>query len=298
MRDIHMANQTPKGVPSDVQAVHDYYAGMMRFIPHLVYWIDEQGLLKGCNQNFKQVCRLKDRDIGVIQPYKKMGSAFHLDAKKIKLLQEEDMRVIHADQGKHNRVLSVKTPKKNQPTQDYLCNRDPLHDQTGRVTGAIIVMMEALKQQATAQPIAEIQPAVLLSHPPVVLIVEDNTIARKAAESLFKSLECQVDSAQSYQHAAALFQPGKYDLVVMDIELEDASGYFIAKEFRITEKNTQHHVPIIALTSHDADRIKFYCDDYYMEGALNKPLHAGQAEQILERYVYKKDTLVGGLKHA
>ncbi|PJD93306.1 MAG: hypothetical protein CK424_02655 [Legionella sp.] len=294
-----MAHSIKKSTVSAVQRVHDYYSDLLSFMPHLVYWVDEQGILKGCNHHFKQIFRIKECDLGVIQPYRKIGGVFHLDAKHVTLLQEEDQCVIEADQGKHNTLLSIKTTTKNHPIQDYLCNRDPLHDHKGQVIGAIVVMMEAVRSQGiTSQTIAELNPVKALEHPPAILIVEDNTIARTVAESLFKSLDCQVDSVESYKNAAALFQPGKYDLVVMDIELEDASGYFIAKKFRGSEKNTQYHVPIIALTSHSADSIKFYCDDYYMEGALNKPLNAVQAEQLLERYVYKKDTVVGGLKHA
>ncbi|WP_232220555.1 response regulator [Legionella tunisiensis] len=61
-------------------------------------------------------------------------------------------------------------------------------------------------------------------------MIEDNTIAQKAAQSLLMQLDCQVDVAESGDKAALLFQPGKYDLVFMDIGLEDTSGYVVAKK--------------------------------------------------------------------
>jgi CheY-like chemotaxis protein len=93
-----------------------------------------------------------------------------------------------------------------------------------------------------------------------------------------------------------LFEPGRYDLVFMDIGLEDTSGYVVSKKFRQLEKDTEHHVPIIALTSYEADIVKYDCDDYTMEGALTKPLTSEQAKQIIQHYIYHIDIPVRGLK--
>jgi CheY-like chemotaxis protein len=127
-------------------------------------------------------------------------------------------------------------------------------------------------------------------------MIEDNIIAQNVEKALLMALNCQVDIAESGDKALQLFGPGKYDLVLMDIGLEDTSGYVVAKQLRNMEKDTNHHVPIIALTGYEADVVKYDCEQYFMEGAITKPLTSEQAEQIIKHYVYHMDIPVNGLK--
>ncbi len=62
------------------------------------------------------------------------------------------------------------------------------------------------------------------------------------------------------------------------------------------EKDTGQRVPIIALTGYEADVVKYDCVDYFMEGALTKPLTSEQAKQIIQHYIYHIDIPVRGLK--
>ena len=170
--------------------------------------------------------------------------------------------------------------------------------------GAVIVMVELTEQlfheqrliREAAQPLDS--PAVSKGEAPRVLIVEDNFVAKQVEEALLLALKCDVDTAATGQQALILFEPGKYDLVVMDIGLEDTSGYVLSKQFRQMEKNSNFHVPIIALTSFQADLVKYDCDYYFMDGVISKPLTAEQADQIVQHYVYRNNTAVTGLKQA
>ena len=72
----------------------------------------------------------------------------------------------------------------------------------------------------------------------------------------------------------------------------------LSKQFRQLEKGTKFHVPIIALTSFEADLVKYDCDYYFMDGVISKPLSAEQANQIVQHYIYHKNTTVNGLKYA
>ena len=82
----------------------------------------------------------------------------------------------------------------------------------------------------------------------------------------------------------------------MDIGLQDTSGYVVSKKLREMEKNTEYHVPIIALTSYQADVVKYDCNDYFMDGVITKPLSNKQAEQIIKRYVYHENIEISGLQ--
>lgn len=127
-------------------------------------------------------------------------------------------------------------------------------------------------------------------------MIEDNLIAQNVESALLSALNCQVDIAGTGSMALELFEPGKYDLVLMDIGLTDTSGYVVAKNLRKQEKNTPYHVPIIALTGYEADVVKYDCEQYFMEGAITKPLSSEQAKQLIQHYIYHQDTEITGLK--
>ncbi len=71
--------------------------------------------------------------------------------------------------------------------------------------------------------------------------------------------------------ALSLFKPGKYDLVLMDIGLEETSGYVVAKQLRKKEEKTKHHVPIIALTGFSAEVIRTIAVNALWKGYLPNP---------------------------
>lgn len=90
-------------------------------------------------------------------------------------------------------------------------------------------MEEQLQKVATKEKIKP-SPAKRIEEPKI-LMVEDNFVAQKVEEALLKELQCQVDIADTGDKALNLFDPGKYDMVFMDIGLEDTSGYLVAKKF-------------------------------------------------------------------
>lgn len=130
---------------------------------------------------------------------------------------------------------------------------------------------------------------------PRVLLVEDNIIAQKVEKNLLQTFGCEVDVAENGEGSLALFSPGKYDVIFMDIGLQDTSGYIVAKKIREQENGTDNYVPIIALTSYKAEVVKYDCREYFMAGVITKPLTINQAEQIIQHYIHKKDIPVDGL---
>lgn len=262
------------------------FSEILKFIPNLVYWVDVKGRLQGCNDNFRRLLKISDVTTFSKNVYSSLAHALDLNHDDFKQLQQIDKDVMLSNIGKHNLILTSKatTNKSN----SYLCDHHPLHTQSGEVIGAVTVIMLA-DNNIRKQPI-------VLDHNPKVLIVEDNPIASQATQLLFTKFDCQVDHAESAERAKELFHPGKYDLAIMDVELEDGNGYAITRTFRLLEKGTQYHVPIVALTSHGAKRVKFYCDGKKMDGALTKPLTSQQAVQVIDKFVFKKDGVVTGLE--
>lgn len=287
----------------DIQELRQYYSAILNCMPYLVYWVDENCVLQGCNAHFAQLLGLKNIHDFVGSPYEKLAKSTRWTPEESEVYRLDDMVVIFSGKPKHKKAL----PPISQPDgtyRYYVCNRDPLLDASGHVMGAVVVMIEVTEQQFYEQRLirdaaqAIESPAVTKGSAPRVLIVEDNFVAKQVEEALLLALKCEVDTAATGQQALVLFEPGKYDLVVMDIGLEDTSGYVLSKQFRQMEKNSNFHVPIIALTSFQADLVKYDCDYYFMDGVISKPLTAEQADQIVQHYVYHNNTVVTGLKHA
>lgn len=299
-----MVEKIKKEEQVELRDLRQYYSAILNSMPYLVYWIDEHCVLQGCNAHFTALLDLKHINDFSGSPYNKLAKATKWPVEDIEAFRLDDMSVIFSGQAKYERALPPIVNADGQVSY-FICNRDPLFDPAGRVIGAVVVMVEVTEQHLQNQRAAYVQ-AALDANPslrdstrvPRVLIVEDNAIAKKVEEALLLAQNCEVDSAESGQQALSLFQPGKYDLVMMDIGLEDTSGYVLSKQFRQLEKDTKFHVPIIALTSFKADLVKYDCDYYFMDGVLSKPLTAEQADQIVQHYVHHRNTTVNGLKHA
>lgn len=120
-----------------------------------------------------------------------------------------------------------------------------------------------------------------------ILLVEDNQIVQRIQASLLSSLGCKIDFAETGEQALDAFQPGKYDLIFMDIGLPDMQGDLIAKLIRKLERNNDHRVPIIALTAHVSENASTAHTACGINDTLQKPLSREQAKQILEKYALK-----------
>ncbi len=117
-----------------------------------------------------------------------------------------------------------------------------------------------------------------------ILIVEDNSIAQKVAQSILKNLSCQVDVAANGMDALRLYKNNNYDLIFLDIGLgEGIDGYDVAHHIRkFPDKKNQ--VPIIALTAHGGDENKQRCIEAGMDAVLTKPLTHAQAQDMLKTF--------------
>ncbi|MFJ1270184.1 response regulator [Legionella lytica] len=118
-----------------------------------------------------------------------------------------------------------------------------------------------------------------------ILVVEDNFIAQTVAKSLLGSLQCQVDIAANGLDAITLCKEMDYDLIFMDIGLgEGMDGYEVTQYIR-SQINSEHHIPIIALTAHGADESKQRCIESGMDAVLTKPLTQNNAAEVIHSFI-------------
>ena len=274
--------------------VHEYYMDIINCMPHIVYWVDANCTLMGCNLNFVKLLGLEQLNDFIGTPHDQMMKQLSWPAERIELFRQDDMAVLFSGLPEYD-VEELPVYKKEGRVIYYKSSRIPLFDVNKKVTGLVVILNDITAQKEMEKvlnlthPIHRVTGIKHTNKPVRVLLVEDNIIAQHVQQTLLMTLNCEVDIAGSGDAASMLFEPGKYGLVFMDIGLQDTSGYIVSKTFREMEKNTRYHVPIIALTAYQADVIKADCNDYFMDGVITKPLTSEQALQIINRYVYHQE---------
>lgn len=284
------------------ETIHQHYMDIINALPDIVYWVDIECNLIGCNTNFVTLLGLNSLREFKGTPYQQMKKHAKWSEKRAEEFKLDDMKVIFSGKSL-NKVEEQPVVDKHGDTLYFQSNRVLMYDDKKKIVGLIVVLTDisAFKKldvvkKTVPKNKSKIKPVMIDGHLPNVLMIEDNVVAQHAEKALLTGLNCQVDIAGTGDMALKLFDPGKYDLVLMDIGLGDTSGYVVAKQLRNMEKNTKHHVPIIALTGYQADVVKSDCEKYFMEGVISKPLTSEQAEQIIKHYVYHMDVDVQGLK--
>ncbi len=313
-----MARATKSRGPDETNSEPlQYYLDVLDSMPNLVYLLDKNCCLTGSNLNFRRMFDLKNREelLG-FPPYKTIHLNGNWSEERVERLKRDDIKVILAGEPAQD-VEETPVVNGKEEIIYYKSTRIPLFNKEKETIGLVCIFTDITEMKRIKEQYEKIKKELqhyntqykkhvsMAESPnqqitgnktPKVLMVEDNSTAQKAAQALLMQLDCHVDVAESGDKATSLFEPGKYDLVFMDIGLEDTSGYVVSKKIRQLEKGTQHHVPIIALTGYEADIVKYDCDDYTMEGALTKPLTSEQAKQIIQHYIYHIDIPVHGLK--
>jgi signal transduction histidine kinase len=118
-----------------------------------------------------------------------------------------------------------------------------------------------------------------------VLIAEDNPVNHKVAAMLLDQLGHRTQWAQNGQEAVELWRRGRFDVVLMDIQMPIMNGVRATREIRRLEVGTGRHTPIIALTAHALKEDRDLCMSAGVDGYLTKPIVLDDLCQALDRYV-------------
>ncbi len=116
-----------------------------------------------------------------------------------------------------------------------------------------------------------------------VLLVEDNAINQQVARGILEQAGIEVTIADEGSRALALVQPGRFDAVLMDIEMPGMDGY--ETTFHIREYLADSDLPIIAMTAHafDDDRRRILAAG--MNDHVAKPTDPWVLFATLERWI-------------
>ncbi len=117
-----------------------------------------------------------------------------------------------------------------------------------------------------------------------ILLVEDNEINQQVAREILSGAGLDVTVANNGQAAVDAVTQGRYDAVLMDIQMPVMDGYSASREIR-NLKSEIRNVPIIAMTAHamTGDREKSIAAG--MNDHVAKPIDPDQLFNILQKWI-------------
>jgi signal transduction histidine kinase/DNA-binding response OmpR family regulator len=106
-----------------------------------------------------------------------------------------------------------------------------------------------------------------------ILFVDDDPVNRLLGEIILKKYDIRTDFAKSGLEALKLFQPGKYHLIFLDINMPDINGMEVTRYLRQIEKakNASRKTHIVAMTANAVSKhVKQYLESG-MDSVMLKP---------------------------
>ena len=123
-------------------------------------------------------------------------------------------------------------------------------------------------------------------------VAEDNPVNQRIAQQLLRKRKLPVTLADDGRQAVDAFQAGRFDLVLMDVQMPEMDGFEAVAAIRALEHaQGRPHTPIVAVTAHAMVGDRERCLDAGMDAYLSKPLR----RQLLFELV---DELLGAVDGA
>ena len=118
-----------------------------------------------------------------------------------------------------------------------------------------------------------------------VLLVEDNPVNRHVAVAMLEKLGIQATVAEDGRQALELFEPGRFDVILMDCQMPQLDGYAATREIRRLEVSGEPPIPILALTADAQEENRRRCLEAGMDDYLPKPLRIEVLHSHLARWL-------------
>ncbi|MBC9073346.1 response regulator [Thauera sp. CAU 1555] len=129
-----------------------------------------------------------------------------------------------------------------------------------------------------------------------ILLVEDNSINQQVATEFLEQLGMRVDVAGNGREGAAMACTGRYDLVLMDIQMPEMDGFEATR--RIRAEAAFSRLPIVAMTAHAMAGDYEKSLEAGMFDHLTKPIDLNRLRDALLRWIKPGQRSTEGLRDA
>jgi len=127
-----------------------------------------------------------------------------------------------------------------------------------------------------------------------LLLAEDELINKMLIETILKQQGVHVTAVDNGQAAVQEACSGAYQLVLMDVQMEEMDGLEATRAIRKHERKHGGHLDIVALTAQAMPGDREKCLQAGMDDYLAKPLEKTQLIEILVKFLTKRALLVDG----
>lgn len=113
-----------------------------------------------------------------------------------------------------------------------------------------------------------------------VLVAEDNRVNQKVILRALRTLGCAAELVENGRDAVRQATAGRYDIILMDIQMPDLDGYEASRRIR----KAGIELPIIALSAHALREEQENCIAAGMNGHLGKPFTVEELRETLREF--------------
>jgi len=121
-----------------------------------------------------------------------------------------------------------------------------------------------------------------------ILVAEDNITNQQVALAILEKLGCRADAVANGKEALESLRNIPYDLVLMDCQMPEMSGYEATAFIRSPRSGVRNpKIPIIALTAHAMRGDREECLASGMDDYIAKPVEPAHLQAILDKWLSK-----------
>jgi signal transduction histidine kinase/DNA-binding response OmpR family regulator len=122
--------------------------------------------------------------------------------------------------------------------------------------------------------------------PKRILLAEDYLYNRIIVQQYLKNTPFEIQIAENGVEAVDKYTSGRYDLVLMDMQMPEKDGYCATREIRAFEnKNGLAPVPVIALTAYALHEDAAKCLSAGCQEHVSKPIRREKLFEVLSKYL-------------
>ena len=113
-----------------------------------------------------------------------------------------------------------------------------------------------------------------------VLVVDDEMINREIIRTYLQYWGFEVHQADDGQDCLDQFEIGKYDLIIMDLQMPELDGFETTEQIRQWERESNHQcTPILGLSASVIGDVWSKCESVGMNEYLSKPFETNELKQ-------------------
>lgn len=123
-----------------------------------------------------------------------------------------------------------------------------------------------------------------------VLVVDDNATSRLIFREMTSSWgllpACAENGKEALLMSKRAFESGKpYRLLLLDLKMPEMDGFEATQRIREGEKQTDRHVPIVAMTAHATKGDRERCLEAGMDDYVSKPIKVEELYRAIEKTI-------------